>query len=243
MPTAYIIDDEYRARKVLRDICDRFIPDLSIVGEAEDIFAVAREIAELGPELLFLDVEMPKGKGLTLLEMGLPTELYVIITTAHPHYAIEALRVKADDYLVKPIGISDLEKALDRFRAAQLKRPAETSISPAETPGLISVSTGGGLQMVRIGDILHCASAGNYTVLHLENGRQLIDSRNLKYFTAALSSKGFYRVHHGHLINEAHLAEVNSKSNYCMLRNGQQVNISQRKKAAFLQYLRQMGEL
>lgn len=240
-----IIDDEFRARKALRSLCERFIPDLEVVAEAEDVAGGLEAIRIHKPELVFLDVKMPKGDGFTLIEENVLPDLYIIFTTAHQEYAIKALRVQAQDYLLKPIGVTDLEEAMERFqqRKGGEKEPEARLATPhaPEEGKLLSLPTEEGMLLTRVADVMQCEGVGAYTIFHLKNGRQVIVTRNLKKFEEQFRDMGFYRVHHSNLVNIAHIAEVNSRNNFLLLKNGDLVNISQRKKAGFLKALRDMG--
>lgn len=242
---AIIIDDEYRARKALRTLCERFIPDLEILAEAEDVAGGLEAIRTHKPEVVFLDIKMPNGDGFSLIEENVLPDLYIIFTTAHQEYAIKALRVQAQDYLLKPIGVTDLEEAMARFRGhrAGAKESDSRTMNPghAEEGKLLSLPTEEGMLLTRVSEVMYCEGVGAYTVFHLKNGRQVIVTRNLKKFEEQFRDLGFYRVHHSNLVNISHVAEVNSRNNFLLLKNGDLVNISQRKKAGFLKALRDLG--
>ncbi|MEM0996247.1 MAG: LytTR family DNA-binding domain-containing protein [Bacteroidota bacterium] len=239
-----IIDDEFRARRALRSLCERFIPDLEIVADAASVAEGVEAIREHAPEIVFLDVRMPSGDGFTLLEQHVLPDLHIVFTTAHEEYAIRALRLQAHDYLLKPIAVADIEAAVERYRERKTARP--TAETPAhrgtfpEESGLLSLPTEEGILLARHAEVLQCEGVGSYTIFHLENGRQVIVTRNLKQFEEQFQDKGFYRVHHRHLVNITHVAEVNSRNNFLRLKNGDVVNISQRKKAGFLKRLREL---
>lgn len=241
---AIIIDDEYRARMTLRNLCERFISDLEIVADAEDVQGGLEAIRNHQPDIVFLDINMPKGDGFSLVEENVLPNLDIIFTTAHQEHAIKALRVQAQDYLLKPIGVSDLEEAITRYRQRRnVFKEKEIPSPPVAIPedgNLISLPTEKGMLLVKVSDIMLCEGVSSYTVFHLENGRQVIVTRILKKCEEQFQDKGFYRVHHRHLVNITHVAEVNSKDNFLLLRNGDLVNISQRKKAGFLKILRDM---
>ena len=243
---AIIIDDEYRARMALRNLCDQFIDGVEIVADAEDVASGLVAIRECQPDLVFLDIKMPVKDGFALLEENVLPDLDIIFTTAHQEYAIRAMRLQAQDYLLKPIGISDLEGAIQRLvkrrRAKQSGNPPVIAPSkPGADPQVVALPTEDGMLLTQLSDILQCEGVGSYTVFHLKNGRQVIVTRNLKKFQEQFLDKGFYRVHHRHLVNISHIAEVNSKSNFLLLKNGDMINISQRKKTGFLKALRDLG--
>lgn len=237
---AIIIDDEFRARMALRNLCDRFIADLEVVADAEDVASGLEAIRQHQPDIVFLDIRMPTGDGFSLLEEHVLPDLDIIFTTAHREYAIKALRMQAHDYLLKPIGVTDLEEAIERYRIRHAGKVVSPSTLTKTGSDLVSLPTEEGLLLVQIKDILQCEGVGSYTIFHLENGRQLIVTKNLKRFEEQFSDKGFFRVHHRHLVNISHIGEVNSKNNFLLLKNGDMINISQRKKAGFLKVIREI---
>lgn len=240
---ALIIDDEYRARRALRKICESYIPELEIVGEAEDVASGVKAIAKQRPDVLFLDIEMPVRDGFALLEEHVLPDMYIIFTTAHSEYAIRAMRLQAQDYLLKPIGIEDLEMAVKRLKEWHMaKENRDSEVAKREKPKLggkvVALPTEEGLLLTDLREVMRCEGVGSYTIFHLQSGRQLIVTRNLKQFEDAYAELDFYRIHHRHLVNVPQIAEVNSKNNYLLMKNGEEVPMSQRKKTAFLKMLK-----
>src|ERR1044072_4977358 len=125
MITAIIVDDEPKSRDVLKTLLNRFCSDVEILAQAASAPEAAAAIKAFSPELLFLDIEMPGGNGLTLLESGATGQGEVIFVTSYAHYAIPALRLSAVDYLLKPIEVEDLRAAIDRV--AERKRNKQAS--------------------------------------------------------------------------------------------------------------------
>lgn len=242
--TAIIIDDEARARRSLTKICDKYITDLEVVAEAEEVPAGLHAIRTHQPDLLFLDIEMPLYDGFALLEDHVLPDLDVIFTTAHAQYAIRALRVQAQDYLLKPISISDLEAAMERFRERRqagegVGRDVPTALrNPSGQAETVALPSEQGLLMSSLADVIFCEGVNAYTVFHLSGGRQIIVTRTLKQIAKSYAPRGFYRVHHRYLINLHHLRSVNAKDNLLEMKNGAEVPISHRKKAGFLKLLK-----
>ncbi|MEM7041084.1 MAG: LytTR family DNA-binding domain-containing protein [Bacteroidota bacterium] len=239
---ALIIDDEIRARIALKNLCEKFIPDLEIVAHVESAAAGLEAIRTHTPDLLFLDIQMPHEDGISLVENNVLPNLEIIFVTAHKDYAIQALRIQAHDYLLKPIGVTDLEEAMERFRQRRntpAEAPFTVSASPATSQNkMVTLPTNEGMILTQLSEITQCEGVGAYTIFHLTDGRQIAVTRNLKKIEQQFAEDGFFRVHHRHLVNLTHIGEVNAKSNFLMLKNGDLINISLRKKPGFLKLLK-----
>ena len=245
--TCIIVDDEYRARKALRNLCEKYIPGLEVVGEAAGVKEALEAIRQHKPDLVFLDIQMPGKSGLSLLEENVLPDLKVIFTTAHEQHAIQALRLKAQDYLLKPIGVSDLEAAIERLRAIREEKASEKN-PPLETrknalkveKPTVLLATDEGMLVIALDKVINCEAVGAYTVFFLQDGRQVAVTRNLKQFEDQFEPHGFYRIHHKHLVNLEKLTEINARNNFVRMSNEKELPISQRKKAPFLKHLKEV---
>lgn len=186
---AVLVDDEQLARLELRRLLGAH-PEIDIVGEAEDGDEALRLIREHGPDLLFLDIQMPGMSGFELLERiddGLPN---VIFTTAFDQHAVKAFEVNALDYLLKPIAPERLKEALSRLAAKQ----------PAVRPSQVFVRDGGRCWIVRLSDIFLLESEGNYTRLFFGKEHPLI-RRSLNAIEQQLDPRTFFRANRRHILN------------------------------------------
>lgn len=242
---AIIIDDEFRARKALRNLIEKFIDGVTIVAEADKVTAGVEAIRSEKPDLVFLDIQMPTQDGFALLEDYVLPPFEVIFTTAFEKYAIKAMRLKALDYLLKPIDVDELSAALDRYRQGRTATAPSTTdaavatqISDQEQIDKVVLPTEEGFLLTDVQNILRCEASGSYTVFHLADGRQVVVTRHLKIFDQQFEVHKFHRVHHKELVNLQHVNQVNSRENYLTLTNGAMVPISVRKKSALLKRLR-----
>ncbi len=216
---ALIIDDETLARFELRRLLKRH-PEVEIVGEARDGEEALRVIPRLSPDLLFLDIQMPRMNGFDILErieQGVPN---VIFTTAFDKYAIKAFEVNALDYLLKPIAPERL--------AVALKRIAPLRVTTANSK--IFIRDGERCWIMRLSNIFLMESEGNYTRLHFGNERPLI-RRSLNAIEKQLDPSTFFRVNRRQILNLTWIegTSVNVAGGLtAALRGGQTVEISRR---------------
>ena len=240
---ALIIDDEYRARKTLLNLLQSYVPEVIVIGEAANVDTGAAAIRDFRPDLVFLDISMPGKSGFALLEDGNLPAFEVIFTTAHENHAIQAMRLKALDYLVKPIDVDELVSAVIRYQNGTLRKPA-AAISTSE-PGVtaslnkVVLPTKEGFMLMDLDQVLRCEAASSYTIFHLVNGRQIVATQTLKVFEKQFAHHFFQRVHHKDLVNLRHVERFNARENYLVLDNGSQVNVSLRKKSALIRRLKE----
>ncbi|MEO0733046.1 MAG: LytTR family DNA-binding domain-containing protein, partial [Bacteroidota bacterium] len=206
-----IIDDEQPSRDALRHYLEKYCPDVTVVGEADGVGPALAAIANLQPDLLFLDIEMPFGNGFDLLEQ-LPTNhrLEVVFVTAYEQYALRALRLSAAHYLLKPVDIDDLIEAVARVkeRVGLREQGAVTAALLAniregrgEAPQRLALPLIDGLEIITPAEVRYCEAADNFTRFYLEDGRKLLICRKLKFYEALLGPLGFCRIHRSSLVN------------------------------------------
>ncbi|MBS0445506.1 MAG: response regulator [Proteobacteria bacterium] len=195
-----IVDDEAPARAKLRRMLGHHA-DVEIVGEAADGAAALRGVAELAPDAMFLDVQMPEVDGFDVaasLPDGRPA---IVFITAYDRHALRAFDADATDYLLKPVEPERLERALQRLRAAQPAPPPRTS-----PPAQLLIPDRGRTHVVRCADIEWLEAADNYVCVHVA-GRSLLMRRTLAALLADLGP-GFVRTHRGAAVALAHLRAV-----------------------------------
>lgn len=241
-----IIDDENKARLLLQALIQDYCPELEVVGMADDLISGIEAIRQKKPDLVFLDIEMPGHSGLELLDM-LGTnniDFEIIFTTAYQEYAVEAFRLSALDYLLKPIDFPKLREAIDRFvrkkgRIApqeQLDALKFNLSAEAETERRVVIPIGQSYKFIKSGDIIMIKGDGAYSEVYLQSGDKFIVSRNLKSFGEMLSMlPNFYRCHKSYLINLRFVKEfVKSEGGRIILGQGIEAGISHDKVDEFM---------
>lgn len=233
MIRALIVDDEEPARLLVRKFLSDFT-DVEIVGECEDGLSAAKCINEHRPEMIFLDVQMPKISGFELLEI-IEHKPHVIFTTAYDSYAIKAFDENAVDYLLKPFSRERFAEAVRKVMARisnQIDQNYSEVIALAEgkTEILqrIAVKSGSRIEVIPVGGVIFLESEGDYVVIHTKEGR-FLKEKTMKYFEQHLDPNTFIRIHRSYIINvnEISRIELFEKESYLIkLKNGAQVKAS-----------------
>jgi two-component system LytT family response regulator len=226
---ALIVDDEELGRRMLRTLLSTD-EDVLVVGEAASAFEARRQITEQQPDLVFMDIEMPGGSGLELLQqIGEPLP-YVIFVTAHPEFALPAFEVHAADYLVKPVQrqrfVGSVLRAKQRIaerRVAGLARQiagavsgngASAARSEAPPPSQkyadqMTIRVRRRMFSLEVNDISWIQGASQYSRVHTKSGEYLL-SRTLASLECELDPGKFFRIHRSAIVNAAHVREVRS---------------------------------
>jgi len=241
---ALIVDDEFNARNNLKILIDEFCPELQIIGLVESAAEARIIIEKEKPDVVLLDIAMPKEDGFSLLKSYENRDFSVVFTTAYNEYALKAFKENAIDYLEKPISIDDLQKAVQKVLKVhgsnEQRTPAELSeLLDEATEGKndrISIPTRDGYIIIRNTDIIHLEASDNYTMIYLIDGSRHLSSKNIKVYEENLNQEIFFRTHKSHIINvEHHLKEFSrSEGNMAVLTNGINVPIARRKMSNFL---------
>ena len=245
MKTAIIIDDELKGRIALRQKLFDYCKDVRLVGEGEDGEEGIKLINILKPDIVFLDIEMPRMNGFDML-LKLPQKNFdLIFTTAYDQYAIKAIRYAAFDYLLKPIEIEELKTAVSKsnnVNAESTERKLEVLDLNLHTNILlnkIAIPTLEGLLFYNIADIIHLEANRNYTIIYFTNDVKLIASKTLKDFEELLPTDIFIRIHHSHLINLNFIKRyIKGDGGQIELHDGRVVDVARRKKEEFLKAIR-----
>jgi two-component system, LytTR family, response regulator len=245
--TAILVDDEISTLENLQLKLQEFCPDVKIIATAETPEKAIELIQLYKPDVIFLDIEMPRMNGLRMLDELKQYKGEIIFTTAYAHYAIDAIRINAFDYLLKPVSIADLQNAVSRLLEKKLPETVEkmeilrkslADIRSSEDK--IAVPTSEGLQFLQINDIIHIESSSNYSKIIFKNGQTMLVTKLLKDFEDILAPYRFYRVHHSHLINLNCIAKyIRGQGGQVILQNGQSIDVSRRKKEEFLKLISQ----
>ncbi|MEZ4739886.1 MAG: LytTR family DNA-binding domain-containing protein [Flavobacteriales bacterium] len=235
MITALQVDDEANAREFLRARLSEVAPEVVVRGEARNVDEASQLIAQVRPQLVFLDVEMPGGDGFDLLKRLGRWDFDVIFTTGHGRYAIQAIRFSALDYLLKPVQADELRAAIDRHVERKGAAPADvqqqflSNVERRDEQALkLTLTQGDRAHAISPEQIAWCQADNNYTALHLADARRFLSARTLKDYDEMLSPFGFIRVHKSALVNRRHVDGIDGDGRV-RLRNGVRVEISRRR--------------
>ena len=227
-----IIDDEPLARSLVREYLETY-PDIEIVAECGDGFDGVKAISIHKPDLLFLDIQMPKINGFEMLEL-LDEKPSVIFTTAFDEYAIKAFDINAIDYLLKPFNKERFDKALKRWidtrtnieeKTAAL---AETIAESDNQPQRIVIKLNNKIKIIPFSEIIYLEAAEDYVFVHTAEGRYM-KHKTMIFFENALDKNQFVRCHRSYIVDVQQITrlEIYEKdSHVAILKNGAKVPVS-----------------
>ena len=237
---AVIVEDEAGSREILRNYLAKYCKDVILMGEAATIEQGLDLVEKVAPDLVFLDVEMPFGNAFDFLDQLPDRTFETVFVTAYNQYAMEALNNHAAYYLMKPINIDELIKAVSYVRETKEKEDAleDKILSPKlkKVDGKITLPQQDGFQVLNVADILFCKADDNYTEIYLDN-KKLLVSKTLKYFEEALSDFTFARIHKSYLVNVNEVVKYKKgKGGSVVISNGKELLVSASKKKQLLSY-------
>ncbi len=231
---AIIIDDEKMARVLLEVLIQENFNDVEIVDLCPNLAKGVVSIHKHKPDLVFLDIEMPGHSGLEIFDFFEEEEIdfSIIFTTAYNQYAVQAFKLSAIDYLLKPIEINDLEQAIERYKKHHKKDYSilkENLANPNAQK--LALNTLNSVKFVEMDQILFLKAEGAYTDITFLDGKTLTISKGLKKFEEILGeNKSFYRCHKSFIININYITEhVKSEGGYLVLKDQYQISLSSEK--------------
>lgn len=219
---AIIVDDELLAREMLSQMITSLGLDLEIVCLCADLPEALKAINLHQPNLVFLDVDMPRFKGLEINQFLSEIRFDIIFTTAHQEFAIDAIKIGAFDYLLKPIDIEELDACLKKYIGS---KPSPVLM---DCDRLI-VNTVQQIYLIDYKKIIYLKAEGAYTKI-ITTETEITASKNLKYYEDMLSNhKLFLRIHKSYIVNKAKIVTVHKLKQQAILENGDSISIAQDK--------------
>ena len=235
-----LLDDEPQSIALLKHLTANHCPEVEVIGAYTDALEGLAAIRRDKPDLLFLDIEMPKLNGFELLNQCQPIDFKIIFVTAYNQYAVRAFKYSALDYLLKPISEEELVAAvhkakspvspdLRQYDVLQQFNPLRQS-----QPHKMVIPTLEGLIFIEINHIVHCDSDGSYCRIWLNNNESMLVSKSLKEVEEMLHFDFFYRSHYSHLINLQHIKKFVKADGDVLMSNGRTVPVARSKRQEFL---------
>ena len=240
-----IVDDEAKSRESLKILLTDFCENAVVLALCQNVDEGIQAISIYEPDVVFLDIQMQRETGFDLLTRVPKIDFEVIFTTAHSEFAIKAFQFSAVDYLLKPIDIQELQRAVNKVEkktnlniSLRLEQLVQSLKSPQNQINKIALPSADGLIFVKIEEIIYCEASSNYTKFFLNNGRDYLVSRTLREYDDLLTDYNFYRVHNSFLINLNEIKKyVRGDGGYVIMSNDVSVDVSKRKKEGFLKKL------
>lgn len=242
---AIIVDDEVSVRNTIKTLLEKNFPGIRVVASAGNVCEGFETITRLRPEILFLDIELPDGSGFDLLKRFTRIPFKIIFVTGHHEYAIDAIKVSALDYILKPIDADEFCSAVEKARETinqeeqQIKFQAlNENLQGKKVLKRIILRTAEALQVISVSDIIRAEAESNYTCFTLSNRKHILVSRTLREFDELLSGSGLIRVHQSHLVNISYIDRfVKTSGGYLVLKDGSRIPVSPNLKKKVLESL------
>jgi two-component system LytT family response regulator len=240
-----IVEDEPHAQTHLSGLLTQF-PDLQVCGQAYSIDEAESLVKSCEPDLLFCDVELPPGNSLDWLSGYGSLPFDVIFTTSYDTFAIQAFRLSAVDYLLKPLDRAQLDVAVQRFRQRNTQEDRRenltqllSNLQQPQNLKKIALPTLSGFTFMTIDQIVRCESDNTYTTFYTADRKKMVVSRTLKECEQLLLEHGFFRIHNSHLINLHYIKEyIKGDGGQVKMDDGSVVDVSRRRKDEFLRWFR-----
>ncbi|MBS1760836.1 MAG: LytTR family transcriptional regulator DNA-binding domain-containing protein [Bacteroidetes bacterium] len=233
MSKVIIIDDELLARSIVKEYLQNH-PELELVEECGDGFAGLKAIQQHKPDLIFLDIQMPKINGFEMLEL-IEEPPAVIFTTAFDEYAIKAFESHAIDYLLKPFDQQRFDRAIAKWRnqkdklieKATKELLDDVSLSPSQSNRIV-IKDGSKIKIIPAQEILYLEAADDYVKVHTKDG-YFLKNKTMAHFEKALDTTQFARTHRSYIINLSQITRIDpyeKDGHVAILRNGTKVPVS-----------------
>jgi two-component system LytT family response regulator len=239
-----IIEDEEKSLYVLQQFIHEFAGELSLCGSAGYINDAVRLIESTAPQLAFVDVCIADGTGFDVLQKLSCRDFELIFVTAYDNYALDAFKFAAIDYLLKPLGAGEFERAMQRARKKLSEKKQSNAIGTLlshleqlqENERKLGIPVQNGCEFIDLADILWCRSEGAYTIFYISNNTTIISCRNIGAYETLLIRNNFFRIHHSVIVNMRWVRRyVKGKGGSVVLADGTELEVSQRKKIEFLE--------
>lgn len=242
MLNCIIVEDEDQSIDILTGMLkELFRSDVHIIASYKTVDTAVIAIREYKPELLFLDVQIGNQTAFDLLKQLYTKDIKVIFITAFEKYAIQAFKFSAIDYLLKPVSSVELQHAVSKVLSLQYETDGYKKIETLlkniynKDRQKLCIPDINGFNIIEINDIIRCESNINYTTIYINKSNPITVAKSLKEFEKMLSDFNFFRIHNSHLVNLNYIKSYNkSKGGYVELANGEQIEISVRRKEDFI---------
>lgn len=234
-----IVDDEVGGRNSLKRLLELNCPIVKSIITCSSVDEAILAIQNDKPDLVFLDIEMPGKNGFELLNHFTEIDFYVIFVTAFDCYAIQAIKLNALDYLLKPVRDEDLVSAVQRVSEMTQKKSnlllSSFKKNYQEKIEKLAIPIREGFSFVDLKDIIRCEADANYSVIFLDSGTKIVSSKTLGEYEDILSGSGFMRIHKSHLINLQYVKKyAKGEGGLITMKDGVEIPVSRRKREDFL---------
>lgn len=236
-----IIEDEVNNRELLYQMVTEYLVGIDVVDLAHDVNSAILSIEKYDPDLIFLDIEMPGGTGFDIIKHFSDPKFKVIFVTGYEDYALNAIKHSAIDYILKPIDISELKKAVSKIKTMEMTQAANVEFikthihSGNEELAHLLISDYNTSDTLLIKDIIYLESQDKYTLFHLKGNRMRVSSLSLSFFESLLNPSIFCRIHRSVVVNCGEVRQISEgRAIVSTMSNGHELNVAYRRKIGFL---------
>ena len=240
-----IVEDEQQSATLLELMLKKFSDLIDVVDICHTPLKGMESIQQKSPDLVFLDIEMPRMNGFEMLKKIPSIDFYIIFTTAYNKYAINAIKISALDYLLKPIDKYELAKAIKKceqnMEQKDMGYKMDVLLKNFSHQGALektlTLTATDGVRFIKMKDIMRLEAHGRYTKFYLANKEVILTSRTLGDFEETLSANQFFRIHETHIINLLYIDRFHRGNNYVLLSDKTELPLARRRKEDFLKLI------
>jgi len=239
MLKVFISEDEPKTLNSIISIIENYCSGINISGYAQSVKEAVAYLNNHEVDLLLLDVNFPDGTAFDILSNLNAFDKKVIFITAHEKYAIQAIKLSASDYLLKPLDPKELISSIEKVKSELKKEPhlkenLATLLANLQTTEKkkkkIVLKTHERIHVIEIANIIRCESDSSYTTFILNNSKKILVSKNLKEYDELLNEQGFIRTHKSHLVNSDHIKSFEKNTGYLIMKDDSKIPVSVRRK-------------
>jgi two-component system LytT family response regulator len=247
---ALLVDDEENNLNSLQFLLQTDCEGIEVAGRAKNAREAREWLRHNTPDVVFLDINMPGETGLQLLSSLDAPSFKVVFVTAYNEYALQAIKASAVDYILKPVNIDELQKAVEKVKrlvsnpattaqSQQLLQHLLTAVGKKMPPKKIALPQLGGINFIEVDDIVSLQADSNYTIIHMKDMQKLVISKTLKDFEDLLDENQFVRIHKSYIVNLTYIKEyTTTDGGIVRMADGNQWSISRRQLDFFLEKMK-----
>lgn len=240
--TALIVDDELSGRENLKSLIESYSPEIKVLATATSAVEAKKLVSDLSPDVVFLDISMPVLDGFDFLESVDSSKFMVVFVTAHNEYAIRAIKVRAIDYLLKPVNIKELQQAVKRLVNNFNAYSNDNAAHSIHTEKII-LPVSHGFKVMNAEEIIRLEAEDCYTHVISTSEKKLTISKTLKEFEDKVPGNYFFRVHKSHLINLNHIKDYSKlDGGIITMSDGVKIQVSRRKGTEFTEKFKEFNQ-